>query len=191
MPPIPDAKSALRKDMQRSRRGFAADAPDAGAIAARIIVENALVPENAVVAAYWPMTDEFDAGPLIAAMLRTGRRVVLPVTPPEPAPLIFRRYTAETGLRPARFGTHEPSPAAPVLVPTVLFVPLLAFDAGGRRLGYGGGYYDRTLAALRVDRKVMAYGLAFAAQELPRVPTDALDQPLDGIVTERGLRLFR
>ena len=94
-------------------------------------------------------------------------------------------------MRPGPFGTQEPPPGAHMLEPNILFLPLLAFDSAGRRLGYGGGYYDRTLAKLRKDRAVRAYGLAFAGQEIERVPSNALDELLDGILTEQGYRQFR
>ena len=74
--------------------------------------------------------------------------------------------------------------------PEVVIVPLVAFDARGYRLGYGGGFYDRTLEGLRAKRPTLAVGFAFAAQEMPRVPIEATDQPLDAIVTEDGIRLF-
>jgi 5-formyltetrahydrofolate cyclo-ligase len=69
-------------------------------------------------------------------------------------------------------------------------VPLLAFDATGHRLGYGGGYYDRTLSALRARHPVMAVGVAYAGQEVEKLPRDAFDEPLDMLVTEQGLRRF-
>jgi 5-formyltetrahydrofolate cyclo-ligase len=74
--------------------------------------------------------------------------------------------------------------------PSVLIVPLLAFDARGYRLGYGGGFYDRTLEGLRARGPVLAVGFAFAAQEVAEVPTDATDQRLDAVVTERGVTVF-
>ncbi len=190
MSPIQEAKARLRQEMRRRRRDFSGQAPDAGLAAARAVLDAGLVAPNAVAGLYWPMAEELDARPLIEALWREGRRVVLPATPPKGAPLIFRRFTRETALKPGPFGTHEPPPGAPALCPTVVFAPLLAFDGQGRRLGYGAGYYDRSLQALRRDGDVKAYGLAFAGQETPRVPTDALDQPLDGVVTERGFRLF-
>lgn len=191
MAPIQDAKKSLRRDMRRRRRALAEAAPDAGRVVANIALAEGLVGRDDVAALYWPMGEELDARPLISALLASGRRVVLPATPPLGAPLAFRRYTPETTLRPGPFGTHEPPPAAPECAPTVVFAPLLAFDGVGRRLGYGGGYYDRSLAKLRAAGDVRAYGLAFAGQEVPRAPTDALDQPLDGVVTERGFRQFR
>ena len=189
--PIKDAKAALREDMRRRRRALFEAAPEAGPRAARIVMETGLVGPDDIAALYWPMAEEFEARPLVQALLAAGRRCVLPATPPRGEPLVFRRYGPEVALKPGRFRTLEPPPAAPALTPTVLFVPLLAFDAAGRRLGYGGGYYDRTLAGLKQAGAARAYGLGFAGQETARVPTDALDQTLDGVVTERGFRQFK
>jgi len=83
------------------------------------------------------------------------------------------------------FGIQEPTAAAPVLRPDLLLVPLLAFDRSGHRLGYGGGFYDRTLRALRADGAVLAVGIAYAGQEVDAVPVAEYDQPLNWIVTER------
>lgn len=176
--------------MRQRRRALAAAAPDAGEIVARIAREAALGGPDAVIALYWPMADELDVRPLIDAYLKMGRRVVLPVTPVKGEPLLFRQYAAGITLQPGPFGTFEPPPAAPEMQPTLLFVPLLAFDAAGRRLGYGAGFYDRTLARLRKAGDHLAYGVGYAGQEVERTPTDALDQSLNGVVTERGLRQF-
>ncbi|MEQ9607693.1 MAG: 5-formyltetrahydrofolate cyclo-ligase, partial [Kiloniellaceae bacterium] len=89
-------------------------------------------------------------------------------------------------LQPAGFGTREPPQSAPLVQPGLLLVPLLAFDAAGYRLGYGGGFYDRSLALLRRAGDILAVGLAFAAQQVPAVPREPTDQPLDLVVTERG-----
>jgi len=191
MLPIQDAKQSLRQEMRRRRRALSEAAPEAGRIVARAVLEAALVARDDVASLYWPMGEELDVRPLIEALLSAGRRVALPSTPPRGRPLEFRRYTPETALKPGPLGTHEPTPAAPALTPTVVFAPLLAFDAAGRRLGYGGGYYDRTLEGLRNAGVVRTYGVAFAGQEVARVPTDALDQLLDGVVTERGFRQFK
>lgn len=180
----------MRRDMLRRRQQLHAAAPNAGDVVARIAIERALGQDDDIVALYWPMGEELDARPLVQILLRQGRAVALPATPPKGAPLTFRRFTPETTLRPGPFKTSEPPAAAPALTPKVVFAPLLAFDGAGRRLGYGGGYYDRTLQSLRAAGPVKAYGLAYAGQEVSRTPTDALDEPLDGVVTERGFRQF-
>jgi 5-formyltetrahydrofolate cyclo-ligase len=154
-------------------------------------IAQGLVPANAVTALYWPIGDEVDLRPLLERLTREGRPVVLPCTPDHPAPLTFRRWTPETGMKPGPMRTMEPNSGAPVLQPNILLLPLLAFDDAGRRLGYGGGFYDRTLSALRLTGDIKAFGVAFAGQQVPRVPTDALDQPLAGVITERRVTLFQ
>jgi 5-formyltetrahydrofolate cyclo-ligase len=191
MLPIDSAKRSLRKKMQTRRRDMFNAASHAGETVTRIASSHGLIGLEDVAALYWPMNEELDCRPLIRELLQSGRRVVLPVTVEKHKPLIFRRFTADTTLRPGPFGTQEPPPGAHMLEPNILFLPLLAFDSAGRRLGYGGGYYDRTLAKLRKDRAVRAYGLAFAGQEIERVPSNALDELLDGILTEKGYRQFR
>ena len=128
------------------------------------------------------MRDEADPRPAMAAH---DGPVCLPVVPGRAVPLVFRQWNGEP-LVPGPFGTSHPPDSQPVLLPTVLIVPLAGFDRRGNRVGYGGGYYDRTLQLLRETGNVTAIGLAFAVQELPGIPADPYDQPLDLIVTDRG-----
>ena len=139
------------------------------------------------VAAYWPIRSEIDPRPLLFALHERGGRMALPVAVGEG--LAFRELTRTGDLAPAGFGTLAPPEGAPELVPDFVLVPLAAFDAGGSRLGYGRGYYDRAIAALRAGGHApRLVGLAFAAQEAERVPTEAHDAPLDGVLTELGFR---
>jgi len=103
------------------------------------------------------------------------------------APLIFRAWTFGAALIAGERGISQPAAGA-ILRPALLLVPLLAFDAHGRRLGYGGGHYDRTLEALRRDGTVTAIGLAFDAQEVAQIPAGPHDQRLDWILTPSGAR---
>lgn len=144
------------------------------------------VPAAAAVSGFWPMGEEIDIRPLMLALHREGHPIGLPATGPRGTILRFRRWDPATTLVSGVFGTREPPADAPEIVPQVLLVPLLAFDDAGCRLGYGGGYYDRTLAALRADGPVTAVGVAFAAQRVEAVPHDIHDQPLDWIVTEEA-----
>lgn len=173
------AKAALRRRMADIR---AAQPPvDPETVTARL--HAALGPADPV-AAYWPMGSEADPRPALAALHARGRMLCLPVVARRAAPLLFRRWTPDTPLVPGGFGVLVPADDDRV-VPRALVVPLLAFDRTGCRLGYGGGYYDRTLAALRAAGPVLAVGLAFAAQEVPEVPCTVDDQRLDIIVTDR------
>ena len=144
------------------------------------------VPQNAVVAAYAAFGGEIDPLPLLDALAAKGVKLALPVVEAKAAPLVFRAWEPGAPLVPHRFGMAEPSRDAPTLVPDIVVVPLLAFDRQGYRLGYGGGYYDRTLAALRKRGRVLAVGVGFALQETASVPRASHDMPLDWIVTERA-----
>ncbi|MEO5375754.1 MAG: 5-formyltetrahydrofolate cyclo-ligase [Alphaproteobacteria bacterium] len=142
-----------------------------------------------VVAGYWPMGDEVDVRPLLLRLHGRGCVVALPVVTGAGRPLVFRVWRPGMRLEAGSHGTRHPGPRAARVVPDVVLVPLLAFDRMGGRLGYGAGYYDRTLARLRTLRReaVSAVGVAYAGQRVTRVPMGRFDQPLDRIVTERGL----
>jgi 5-formyltetrahydrofolate cyclo-ligase len=191
VPSIQAAKAELRTEMHARRRSLAANQPNLGPEIGAMALAQDLIPANAITALYWAINDEVDLRPLLERLAREGRPVVLPCTPDHPAPLTFRRWTPETGMKSGSMSTVEPISGAPALQPNVLFLPLLAFDSSGRRLGYGGGFYDRTLGLLRSSGAIKAFGVAFAGQQVPRVPTDALDQPLDGVITERGITIFQ
>lgn len=171
------AKAALRARMRAARAGW--DAAASGAAVAAHVLAHGGLPH--CVAGFWPLAGELDMRPLWHALHRAGHCVVLPETPGKGMALIFRVWTPESVMIPERFGTLRPEgvPAAPDLV----FAPLLAFDAQGGRLGYGGGFYDRTLAALGVP----AVGLGFARQRVAAVPAGRFDRALDAVVTEDGL----
>lgn len=131
------------------------------------------------------MKDELDTEPLVAALIERGYRVALPVVETKKAPLVFRRYLPGDELGPGSYGELAPQESAEAVTPDILVVPLLGFTRAGARLGYGGGYYDRTLKALRARREILAVGYAFGAQQVDALPLTQLDEPLDWIVTER------
>ena len=135
---------------------------------------------------YMPMRTEID--PLHAMAAHQGT-VCVPVITGKGQPLRFREWTPGCTMIAGEFGALIPADGA-WIEPDVLIVPLLAFDARGYRLGYGGGYYDRTLQALRAKRATIAVGYAFAAQRVLEVPIDEHDQRLDAIITERGVVRF-
>jgi 5-formyltetrahydrofolate cyclo-ligase len=139
---------------------------------------------GAVVSGFWPLPGEIDIRPLLLALAGRGHVVALPETPARGQRLIFHRWRCGGRMIPERFGTFRPEPDP--VTPDLLFVPLLAFDRRGHRLGYGAGYYDRTLAELTGSR---AIGCAFAAQEVALVPVEAHDRPLDAVATEEGVLL--
>lgn len=140
---------------------------------------------GAAVSLYWPMRDEIDVCDLIDALAADGARTALPVMSGRDAALLFREWRTGDALMPGTFGVHEPAGDAAILRPDIVVVPLLAFDAAGNRLGYGGGYYDRTLRALRADGDVVAVGVGYDEQEISSVPGHTGDEILDMIITDR------
>jgi 5-formyltetrahydrofolate cyclo-ligase len=179
------AKASLRRDATERRRAAVRDNPDAGAAARDNFLGVVKVPTGIPISAYWPLEEEFDPRPLFTALHRRGHPIGLPVILGKGQPLLFRLWEPAAELVRGAFRVMTPPPTAPELVPQMLLVPLLAFDRAGYRLGYGGGFYDRTIANLRAAGEALTVGVTFAALEVPAVPRDDTDQPLDWIVTDR------
>lgn len=168
---------------------------DDAAVAARALRDRLLAETRfhspAPVAGYWPMGNELDIRPALEAMHARGRSVGLPVVRGRGWPLAFRSWTPGDALLSGGFGTSVPAPDRAEVLPGLLLVPLLGFDRRGHRLGYGGGFYDMTIAALRGGGSgVTAVGVAFAVQEVDALPVEDFDQRLDAIVTERECMVF-
>jgi 5-formyltetrahydrofolate cyclo-ligase len=180
-------KTDLRKAAELRRQTLAR--PDhAAALAAH--ADALALPQGVVVAGYWPMKSEADPRALMAVLAAKGHPLALPCVAKRGAPLLFHRWKDGDPLTKGAFGTSEPLLCAERVTPCVLLVPLLAFDAEGYRLGYGGGFYDRTLETLRAARDILAIGIAYAGQEVSSVPHGAHDQRLDAVFTENGLCRF-
>ncbi len=139
------------------------------------------------VAGYWPMADEIDVRALMSRLFEDGGTVALPVVVAKEEPLVFRRWQPGMALEAGGFGTRHPGPEAPEMVPDILLVPLLAFDGRGYRLGWGGGFYDRTLSRLRAAGNVNAVGIAYQGQKVDSVPHSSHDEPLDRVVTDEEI----
>ena len=139
-----------------------------------------------VVSGYWPMAGEIDVRPLMTRLVELGFACALPVVAAPGRPLDFRRWRPGQDLIEGPFGTRHPEPGEPELRPDIVLAPLLAFDDLGTRLGWGGGYYDRTLKALGHRGPVLAVGVAFAAQRVDAVPHAPHDRRMDWIVTEES-----
>ena len=183
---LSDLKSAARQAGFARRKAAKLPENDAAAVAALLA---AVLPfKGHVLAGYMPIKTEADPLPVMAAMAAFGP-VCVPVIEAEGAPLKFRQWEPGCEMIDGPFGAQIPK-AGVWRRPEVVIVPLVAFDARGGRLGYGGGFYDRTLEILRAEGKVVAYGYAFAAQEADDLPLVPTDQPLDGIVTQDGLARF-
>jgi 5-formyltetrahydrofolate cyclo-ligase len=183
-------KAALRSQMRRIRKALAASSGEqaAQALARRLSDLPVIGWSEVVVGGYHAAGSEIDPSPLMHAMAALGAQITLPVVTEREAPLAFRRFRPGEPLEPDLMGLLCPRATAPELRPLLVLVPLLAFDDHGGRLGQGGGYYDRTLQALRSSGPVLALGLAYGAQHVSRVPMDPFDQALDGVLTEEGYR---
>lgn len=177
-------KQTMRASARAIRREIPADArEEAAEEVARIGLEFLGAPPG-VLAAYFPVRSEFDCLPLIRRLADERWQLALPVTV-DAAPLEFRQWTLGAPMKTGPFGISQPADGE-LLVPSVLLVPLLAFDRRCYRLGYGGGHYDRTLAALRKEGVVVGIGLAFDDQEVEEVPACPHDERLDWILTPSG-----
>jgi 5-formyltetrahydrofolate cyclo-ligase len=177
---LDQAKRSARERAVAARAGC--DPIGAGLALTGHVVRDAPPPTGAVVAGFWPLAAEIDIRPLLLALHERGHPIVLPVTPRRGEPLTFRLWRPGDVLQAERFGTVRPT--GEPRMPDFLLVPLLAFDRTGGRLGYGAGYYDRTLAGLPGRP---ALGCAFAAQEVDSVPVGPYDRRLDAVATERGI----
>lgn len=179
---ISTQKAELRRAM-RIRR--ATQDPALGQHLAALVLASGLIPPHAVVGGFMPLQNEIDILPLLHGLHKSGHHLALPETPEKGQALLFRAWTPESKMLTGRFGTLYPQ--GDLLNPDLLLVPLLAFDANGNRLGYGGGYYDRTIAALP---NAFRLGCAYEAQQVEAVPTEPTDQPLHAVATEKAVRLF-
>ncbi len=145
------------------------------------------LPSNPIVSAYWPMKTEIDIRPLMQALFDKGVVVALPVVVTKTAPLLFRRWEPQAELVEGLYGVEQPDEKYETVVPNVLLLPLLAFDRKGGRLGYGGGFYDRTIARLRQITTPVVVGVGFSDQEIDYVPLERTDEKLNFILTEKEI----
>ena len=188
-PLIDEAKATLRQQARATRAAILnSTRGDAAKAVADHFFEAVTLAPGDIVAGYWRIKDEMDCQPILIRLMDSLQPVCLPVVLGDDLPLELRLWEQGAPLYEAGFGTLAPSELAPQVEPDVILVPLLGFDKRGTRLGYGGGYYDRTLAKL--SKKPRLIGLAFAAQELDTVPREPHDIPLDAIITENGARTF-
>lgn len=185
---IEAAKRALRVEMKARRAAIPPAQREADAL--RLVAQGmrALLPaRGGVVSGFLSIGEEIATGPLLEALRASGCRLCLPVMRGRNQRLEFRAWAPGDPLEEKMWGIREPGAAAEVVEPTILLVPLLAFDAAGWRLGYGGGYYDRTLRALREAGFVRAIGLGFDMQRVDAVPHLDYDEPIDQVLTPSGL----
>ena len=184
-----DAKKLLRADTSKRRKDAHAmhGATAGGAIAAHgLSFIHPQLPKASIVSGFSAIGDEIDPRPLLDRLHGDGIRLALPVIQGKGRPLLFRSWAPGDPMAARTWGICEPLDSQPELEPDVLLVPLLAYDAHGYRLGYGGGFYDRTLEVLRSRKPVIAVGVAFAEQRVDAVPHSDYDQRLDWVLTPSG-----
>ncbi len=182
---LEDDKTTLRHRMRTLRAEAEARDPDAAGKLAAIFPMKLLERYGPVVSAYVPINEEIDPMPLLDRLGRAGAETCLPRMTPQ-GTISWRLWGPGEQLERRGFGLLEPPEDAPEAVPTLVLTPLLAFDTFGNRLGYGRGHYDRALTALRSKGRAFACALAYAAQQIDRVPCEPHDEPLDWAVTPIG-----
>ena len=183
---IRETKAAARREAAARRHAVhGRDDGGAGSRLAAQFLQSVELPPDAAVSGYWPIRDEIDMRPLMDRLHAAGHPIGLPVIPGRDMPLVFRAWRPGDPLIEGTFATSVPPETAAEVTPDVLMVPLLAFDRTGYRLGYGGGFYDRTIAKLRAAGGCLAVGVAYQGQHVDAVPRDRYDQPLDWMVTDQ------
>jgi 5-formyltetrahydrofolate cyclo-ligase len=184
MPDTTSPKAELRNEALARRDALPAEtrAAAAEAIAARPFPVDVA---GRIVSGFMPMKSEINPLPLLRKLVEQGASLALPAIAGRGKPLIMRAYAFGDEFARGQWGIREPKPEAPEVAPDILIVPLACFDRAGHRIGFGAGYYDMTINALRAKKKVTAIGIAFAAQEIPQVPATPRDARLDLVLTER------
>jgi 5-formyltetrahydrofolate cyclo-ligase len=190
--PEPDSQKARLRAEALARRDAlpaAARAAAAETIAARAFPLE--IVRGMIVSGFSPMKTEINPVPLMRKLAAAGARLALPAIAGRGKPLFMRAWNFGDALASGQWGIREPTPEAPEVAPDIVIVPLAAFDRAGHRIGYGAGYYDMTINGLRARKAITAIGIAFAAQEISRVPAMEHDERLDLVLTENETIDFR
>jgi 5-formyltetrahydrofolate cyclo-ligase len=183
------SKETFRREAKLKRTALAHAHPDfARAAAAHVAALK--IADGATVGGYIAINDEADPHIILKKLTLQNCEIVFPRVVANVEPLAFHRREPGREMAKGAYGIPEPAKDWPLAYPKILLVPLLAFDRHGHRLGYGGGYYDRTLDFLRANSTVRAIGVAYAGQEVDELPREAHDHPLDAVITEQGVREF-
>ncbi|NOT70275.1 MAG: 5-formyltetrahydrofolate cyclo-ligase [Hyphomicrobium sp.] len=184
---MPELKKALREQAMAARAAaFALHGSDASRRLAAHGLDFLRVPAGKIVSGFAAIRDEINPADLMLWLHEEGFRLALPVMVGKGKALLMRAWTPGDVMEAAAWGIAEPVADKPEVDPDIVLVPLLAFDARGHRLGYGGGFYDRTLARLRAKKPVIAVGVAYDEQRVDAVPVEAYDQPLEWVLTPSG-----
>ena len=185
MESISDQKIELRAAAQARRDALPAEERKAAAEAIAARAFPLAIAPGVIVSGFMPLKSEINPLPLMQKLAEQGARLALPAIAGRGKPLTMRAWQFGAPLDRGQWGIREPKADAPEVEPDILLVPLLAFDRAGFRIGYGAGYYDMTIRRLRGLKAVVAVGIAFAAQEVPKVATTERDERLDLVLTER------
>jgi 5-formyltetrahydrofolate cyclo-ligase len=184
---VADLKKAARAAAFARRKPAFADSARAVPLATTRLLEYVSGLQNVgIVSGYLPIRTEIDPVPAMKELHEQGKKLCVPVVMDAGEPLEFHAWTPDCALKSGPFGASVPIEGE-IVQPDLLIVPLAAFDRKCYRLGYGGGFYDRTLEKLRAERRVMAVGFAFSEQFCENVPVGPFDQTLDGIVTDLSI----
>ena len=191
---IDQQKQQLRQQAKQARYQGLQSCPQSGQLICENLLATGIFRQPTKVSGFWPLADEIDTLPTLHTLHQQGHMMLLPIMQGATKPLLFGQWQPQDTLVKAAFDTQEPSPNAHQDIPLIMLTPLLAFDRRGFRLGYGGGFYDRTIAMLRSMQATSSQtnhaplrtiGLALSTQEVEQVITDTFDLALDIIVTEK------
>jgi 5-formyltetrahydrofolate cyclo-ligase len=188
---VSDHKTQVRTEALALRDALPAEARAAAAEAIAARPFPIAVPRGAIVSGFMPLKSEINPLPLLRQLADAGARLALPCIAGRGKPLIMRAYAFGDEFARGQWGIREPLPSAAEVDPDILIVPLAAFDKTGNRIGYGAGYYDMTINALRAKKTITTIGIAFAAQQFPAVPATERDERLDLVLTEKETFDFR
>ncbi len=187
--PHTDDKAAIRLKAAEERAAIDAETRRAAAEAAADVLFSAFnlvqLCKQGPLSAFWPVAVEFDSVPILMRAHQAGIPLCLPVVERRYKPLIFRTWDPSQTLETGPYNIYQPTLEAEQVTPRVMIVPLMAFTRAGDRIGYGGGYFDQTIRELRDAGPLLTIGLAYASQEMAKLPVDPHDQRLDWVVTEK------
>jgi 5-formyltetrahydrofolate cyclo-ligase len=184
---VTETKAELRRTALARRDALPPELRKAAAEAIALRAVPIDIQPGMLVSGFSPIGSEINPLPLMRRLAQRGARLALPVVIGRGRPLALRAWALGEPLGKGQWGIREPRADAPEVDPDVVLVPLAAFDRAGHRIGYGAGYYDLTLAGLRARKKIVAVGLAYAAQEIAAVPATPRDARLDLVLTEREI----
>jgi 5-formyltetrahydrofolate cyclo-ligase len=188
---VSDRKAELRNAAFAKRDAMPADERQRGGEIIAVRPFPVAIAPGTIVSGFMPLKSEINPLPLMRRLAEAGAKLALPAIAGRGKPLTMRAYAFGDEFARGQWGIREPKPERPEVFPDLLIVPLACFDRLGHRIGYGAGYYDMTIRRLRSMKKVVAVGVAFAAQEIARVPATERDERLDLVLTEREVIDFR